>query len=64
VSIAPKMTPCRGPSKPISLEVVILLLLTLQSIPNVALTGTFQSPRVKESSGTDDSTFVLTGEAD
>jgi len=46
------------------LEVVILLLLTLQSIPNVALTGTFQSPRVKESSGTDDSTFVLTGEAD
>jgi len=46
------------------LEVVILLLLTLQSIPNVALTGTFQSPRVKESSGIDDSTFVLTGEAD
>jgi len=30
---------------------VILLLLTLQSIPTVALTGTFHSPRVKESSG-------------
>ena len=30
---------------------VILLLLTLQSIPSVALTGTLHSPRVKESSG-------------
>ena len=30
---------------------VILLLFTLQSIPGVALTGTLQSPRVKESSG-------------
>jgi len=30
---------------------VILLLVTLQSIPGVALTGTLQSPRVKESSG-------------
>jgi len=30
---------------------VILLLLTLQSIPSVALTGTVQSQRVKESSG-------------
>jgi len=30
---------------------VILLLLTLQSIPGVALTGTLQSPRVIESSG-------------
>jgi len=43
---------------------VILLQLTLQSIPNVALTSRFQSPRVKESSGMDDSTFVLNGEAD
>jgi hypothetical protein len=30
---------------------VILLLLTLQGIPSVALTGTLHSPRVKESSG-------------
>ena len=30
---------------------MILLLLTLQSIPSVALTGTFHSPRVRESSG-------------
>ena len=30
---------------------MIFLLLTLQSIPGVALTGTLQSPRVKESSG-------------
>lgn len=30
---------------------VILLLVTLQSIPGVALTGTLHSPRVKESSG-------------
>ena len=30
---------------------MILLLLTLQSIPNVGLTSTFRSPRVRESSG-------------
>lgn len=30
---------------------MILLLLTLQSIPSVALTGTFHNPRVRESSG-------------
>src|SRR5207245_2694818 len=40
-----------GPSKAILLVAVILLLLTLQSIPSVALTGTLHSPRVKESSG-------------
>src|SRR5882762_10325871 len=50
-SIGRKITPCLGPSKPISLGAVILLLVTLQSIPSVALTGTLQSPRVKESSG-------------
>src|SRR2546430_17398958 len=50
-SIGRKITPCLGPSKPISLGAVILLLLTLQSIPTVAVTGTFHSPRVKESSG-------------
>jgi hypothetical protein len=33
------------------LVAVILLLLTLQTIPRVALTGTLHSPRVKESSG-------------
>jgi len=33
------------------LVAVILLLLTLQSIPGVALTGTLHNPRVKESSG-------------
>src|SRR5712691_4960515 len=50
-SIGRNITPCLSPSKPISLVAVILLLLTLQSIPSVALTGTLQSPRVKESSG-------------
>src|SRR2546428_7880698 len=45
------ITPCLGPSKAILLVAVILLLLTLQSIPSVALTGTLHSPRVKESSG-------------
>src|SRR6266851_3364421 len=50
-SIGRKITPCLGPSKPISLGAVVLLLLTLQSIPGVALTGTLQSPRVKEISG-------------
>jgi hypothetical protein len=33
------------------LVAVILILLTLQGIPSVALTGTLHSPRVKESSG-------------
>jgi hypothetical protein len=33
------------------LGAVILFLLALQSLPGVALTGTFHSPRVKESSG-------------
>src|SRR5229473_6552549 len=50
-SIGRKITPCLGPSKPIFLVAVILLLLTLQSIPRVALSGTLHSPRVKESSG-------------
>src|SRR5439155_9691664 len=45
------ITPCLGTSKAILLVAVILLLLTLQSIPSVALTGTLHSPRVKESSG-------------
>src|SRR3989441_942792 len=50
-SIGRKITPCLGPSKPISLGTVIVLLLTLQSIPSVAPSATFRSPRVRESSG-------------
>src|SRR6266566_1484018 len=50
-SIGRKITPCLGPSKAILLVAVILILLTLQGIPSVALTGTLHSPRVKESSG-------------
>src|SRR5438093_10537248 len=50
-SIGRNITPCLGPSKAILLVAVILLLLTLQSIPSVALTGALHSPRVKESSG-------------
>ncbi|HLQ22792.1 MAG TPA: hypothetical protein VK132_06290, partial [Gemmatimonadales bacterium] len=49
-SIGRKITPCLGPSKASLLVAVILLLLTLQGIPSVALTGTLHSPRVKESS--------------
>src|SRR5207249_9073749 len=41
-SIGRKITPCLGPSKAIFLVAVILLLLTLQSVPSVALTGTLQ----------------------
>src|SRR5881296_2644637 len=50
-SIGRKITPCLVPSKRISLGAVLLLLFTLQGIPSVAVTATFHSPRVRESSG-------------
>src|SRR5205823_412411 len=46
-----KIRPCLVPSKRMSLGAGLLLLFTLQGIRRVALTATFHSPRVRESSG-------------
>src|SRR5439155_7112130 len=47
----PKDYPLPSPEQADFLGGVLLLLFTLQGIPSVALTATFHSPRVRESSG-------------